>query len=150
MAFQNQGASSMGSTSRPHGRGRALCTGLTILCSTLALAEDRTPFTLEDLFDIRSVGTVTVSPDGSHTLYTRWRRPNIIRGEADGYSVAEVRLWRAAGPDPRVFDEAVGAYGFDWIDDKQLTFQSGRLADGGVTIFTVDFAQGGFDQVIKA
>ena len=97
-----------------------------------------TPFTIEDLFDVSSVGTVSVAPDAVHTVYTRWRRPNIIRGEQDGGAVSETRVWMQDGTNRLVLDERVGAYSFDWMSDNELTFRSGRLEDGGSTIFGID------------
>ncbi|MED5547774.1 MAG: S9 family peptidase [Pseudomonadota bacterium] len=101
-------------------------------------APERAPFTIEDLFDVSSVGTVSVAPDAAHTVYTRWRRPNIIRSEQDGGAASETRVWMRDGTNRLVLDERVGAYSFDWMSDSQLTFRSGRLEDGGSTIFGID------------
>ncbi|WP_255553990.1 S9 family peptidase [Sphingomicrobium clamense] len=49
--------------------------------ATPALAD---PLTSEDLFRIKSVGSVAVSPDGSRVAYQVGGRPNIIEGEENG------------------------------------------------------------------
>ena len=100
----------------------AIPTLLAAALGALAPAAAQEPMRIEDLFDVRSVGGVAVSPDGRTVAYTLSRMRNLAEGEADGPAMREVRI--ARGPDANTLfvPEAVGASGVSFLDDATLLY----------------------------
>ena len=79
---------------------RPLFTGALGVAAAVALGAPsfaQEPLTLEDLFEIRQVSGVDISPDGEQVAFTLSVPRNVVAGEEDGAPRAE--LYVASGPD---------------------------------------------------
>ncbi|RFB04623.1 S9 family peptidase [Parvularcula marina] len=119
-----------------------------------AHAAAETPLTPEDMFKVRHVGSVTMSPDGSHVAYTLSRMPDILNGEDNGSSSSEVLIATAAGQSRIYLSADVGAYSLGWKDETTLTYLASD--DGKTALFTLDITGGApqklfsFDESIRS
>ena len=65
--------------------------------ASLAATAQARPMTPEDVAKLESVGTISVSPDGSRVAYTTARLPDITDGEKNGTTTQQLGM--AYGPD---------------------------------------------------
>lgn len=94
----------------------------TAALSALAPASAQDAMTIDDLFEVRSVSGAVMSPDGKTVAYGVSRMRNVAEGEADGTSLREVRVTRAAGEDRLFIGEDVRASGLGFLDDDTLLY----------------------------
>ncbi|KLE32282.1 hypothetical protein AAW01_10720 [Aurantiacibacter gangjinensis] len=97
-----------------------LATALT-LPATPALAQR--VMTPEDVARVESTGTIEISSDGSHVIYTRAHKPDVTRGEENGTTSQQLML--AEGPmDVEAYlpeDMRISGIGFT-PDNSMITF----------------------------
>ena len=91
-----------------------------------ALAQD--PMTIDDLFKVKTVGQVAVSPDGGTVAYTLSRMRNVAAGEENGTAISEVRVTRGPGEDTLFVTEETGASSLAFAGDDTLLYAA---RDGG-------------------
>ncbi|MGY6627586.1 MAG: S9 family peptidase [Oceanicaulis sp.] len=125
---------------------------LPILRSALALlaaamlsagAAAQAPLTIEDLFQIRQVGAVAISPDGARAAYTVTVPRDVPGGASDG--VPHVELHIATGPDvSRAYVAGEGRVSaIAWTPDGQgVTFLANRSGDSATALYRIDTAGG--------
>lgn len=109
---------------------------LLLTCSTVVLHAQR-PMTINDIMDLRNVGTVAMSPDGSRVLYTvsAWEHPaakDTSKGDRHDMR-SHVWLVRADGGEARqlTFGER-GESGVQWSPDgRYISFVTARGAGTG-------------------
>ncbi|MEO1251948.1 MAG: S9 family peptidase [Pseudomonadota bacterium] len=80
------------------------------------------PMTVEDLFAVERVGSVTLSPDGKAVAYALSQMPDVVAGEENGSATAALRI--AFGPaDDRVYAPATMSPGNpQWRSAGTLAF----------------------------
>lgn len=125
---------------------------LPILRSALALlaaalltagASAQSPLTIEDLFQIRQVGAVAISPDGQSAAYTVTVPRDVPGGAADG--LPDIELHIATGPDrSRAYVSGEGRISaIAWTPDGQgVTFLANRTGDSSMALYRIDIAGG--------
>lgn len=125
---------------------------LPILRSALALlaaamlsagAAAQSPLTIEDLFQIRQVGAVAISPDGQSVAYTVTVPRDVPGGASDG--VTHVELHIASGADQsRAYVAGEGRVAsIAWTPDGQgVTFLANRAGDSATALYRIDIAGG--------
>ena len=91
-----------------------------------AMAQD--PMTIDDLFKVKTVGQVAVSPDGGTVAYTLSRMRNVAAGEENGTAISEVRVTRGPGEDTLFVTEETGASSLAFAGDDTLLYAA---RDGG-------------------
>ena len=125
--------------------------GFALLAGT-ALASQaaaETPFTPEDVMKLKNVGSIAMSPDGSHVAYTLSRTRDILGGEENGSSKSEVRIATAAGESTVYLSESMGAYGIDWLDETTLTFLAKGPEDDNTALYSVNVGGGAPEKVFS-
>ncbi|WP_375550111.1 S9 family peptidase [Oceanicaulis alexandrii] len=121
--------------------------GFAAACALGAQAQAQDPLTLEDLFEIRQVSGIDISPNGDHVAFTVSTPRNVVAGEDDG--TPSSALFIASGPDAaRPFITEGGAGGVEWTPDGDaLTFLARRDGDSGSALYEIA-ADGGEAQRI--
>ena len=121
--------------------------GFAAACALGAQAQAQDPLTLEDLFEIRQVSGIDISPDGDHVAFTVSTPRNVVAGEDDG--TPQSALYIASGPDAaRPFITEGGAGAVEWTPDGEaLTFLARRDGDSATSLYEIA-ADGGEAQRI--
>ncbi|WP_421856766.1 S9 family peptidase [Oceanicaulis sp.] len=111
--------------------------GFAAACALGAQTQAQDPLTLEDLFEIRQVSGIDISPDGDHVAFTVSTPRNVVAGEDDG--TPQSALFIASGPDAaRPFITEGGAGGVEWTPDGDaLTFLARRDGDSGSALYEI-------------
>lgn len=111
--------------------------GFAAACALGAQGQAQDPMTLEDLFEIRQVAGIDISPDGDHVAFTLSTPRNVVAGEDDG--TPQSALYIASGPDaarPFITEGGVGAVG--WMPDGDaLTFLARRDDDSNTALYEI-------------
>ena len=120
---------------------RPLFTGALGFAAAVALGaqtQAQEPLTLEDLFEIRQVSGVDISPDGEQVAFTLSVPRNVVEGEDDGTPKTE--LYVASGPDAARLYVSGESYiaGADWSPDGDaITFLTHRDGDTGSALYEI-------------
>ena len=120
---------------------RPLFTGALGLAAAVALGAPslaQEPLTLEDLFEIRQVSGIDISPDGEQVAFTLSIPRNVVAGEDDGTPQSE--LYIASGPDAARLYVSGESYigGADWSPDGDaITFLTNRDGDTGSALYQI-------------
>ncbi|WP_036766500.1 alpha/beta hydrolase family protein [Parvularcula oceani] len=96
----------------------------TALTAAPAFAQE--PMEIDDLFKVRAVGDIAVSPDGGSVAYALHRMPDILSGEENGTALTQWRVARGPGSDRLYVSEETGAGSVSFLDDETLLY----LAEG--------------------
>ena len=111
--------------------------GFAAACALGAQTQAQEPLTLEDLFEIRQVSGIDISPDGDHVAFTVSTPRNVVAGEEDG--TPQSALFIASGPDAaRPFITEGGVGGVEWTPNGDaLTFLARRDGDSGSALYEI-------------
>jgi dipeptidyl aminopeptidase/acylaminoacyl peptidase len=112
--------------------------GLVAACALTGAASAQDPLTLEDLFEIRSVGAIALSPDGDQVAYTLSVPRNVIAGDEDGTGDVELHIASRVNT-TRGFITGEGRLGsIAWRPDGgAVTFLASRSGDSGTTLYEI-------------
>lgn len=123
-------------------RRSAVSAALLLASASIAAQAQARPMTAEDVAKLESVGTVTVSPDGSRIAYTTAALPDVTGGEKNGSTKQQLNL-AYAPMNAREFlpaDISVSGVSFSpdgrtisfiWTDDDDDRAVWGIPVDGG-------------------
>jgi dipeptidyl aminopeptidase/acylaminoacyl peptidase len=120
---------------------RSLFTGALGFAAAVALGAPsfaQAPLTLEDLFEIRQVSDIDISPDGEQVAFTLSIPRNVVAGESDGTPKTE--LYVASGPDAARLYVSGESYisGADWSPNgDSLTYLTHREGDTGSALYEI-------------
>lgn len=114
----------------------AACVASLALVSAPALAQDA--LTLEDLFEIRSVGAIAVSPDGADVAFTVSVPRNVVAGAEDGTPDTELHIATGANQTRAYISGEGRVWGVNWAPDgERVTFLTRREGDSGTTLYEI-------------
>ena len=107
-----------------------------ILALGAASAEAQRPLEIEDLFDLRQVGTAVVQPGGDHVAYVLVEPRDVVEGADDG--TPRTSLYVTSGPDRgRLYVEHQSFGGLEWQGEDRLTFLSRGEDDEATSLYEI-------------
>ncbi|TRO97063.1 S9 family peptidase [Glycocaulis profundi] len=92
-----------------------------------AMAQDERPFTIDDLYQLRSVGAVVISPDGERVAYTVSTPRDIPGGADDGVPFSHVWVADAAFSGEALVDGDTSVSALSWRADSQALYGLGAF-----------------------
>jgi len=116
----------------------SLLASVAALCALSLPAVAQDALTLEDLFEIRQVGSVVIAPDGEAVAYTLSVPRNVVEGAEDG--TPDTELYIATGSDEaRAYITGEGAvWGVEWTPQgESLSFLTRRDGDQGTALYEI-------------
>ena len=111
-----------------------MITALVLLTAALALADEKKPMTIDDLFSFDRVGSPALSPDGKWVAFT------VTKVDREGgRNKTNIYLVPAEGGEPRQLTNSGGDYSPLWSPcGKYIAFISGRGGSGQIWLINVD------------
>lgn len=124
--------------------------GLAALAALSAPGQAQDALTLEDLFEIRQVGAIALSPDGDDVAFTVSVPRNVVAGEADGSGDVELYIATGAG-EARPYITGEGrVWGVSWAPDGDAVhFLTRRDGDSGTTLYAIPVGGGEASRVFS-
>ncbi len=103
----------------------------------------QSPLTLEDLFQIRQVGAVAISPDGRSAAYTVTVPRDVPGGASDGIPNIELHIATGDGQSRAYVAGEGRVASIAWTPDGQgVTFLANRTGDSATALYRIDIAGG--------
>ena len=111
---------------------------LAAVCALSAPVLAQDALTLEDLFEIRQVGSIAISPDGEEVAFTVSVPRNVVAGEADGTPNSELWITEGEG-EARPYITGEGRVGaINWRPQAEaVTFLARRDGDSATTLYEI-------------
>ena len=105
------------------------------------------PMEIADLFEIRSVRSAEIAPDGSRIAYTVRDPRNVVAGEEDG--APDTELWVASGPGAaRAFVADGPVSDIDWRPgSRTVSFLSEREGDAAAALYGISLFGGEAERI---
>ncbi|MHA6288305.1 S9 family peptidase [Maricaulis sp. CAU 1757] len=120
-----------------------IATGAALAVTLPAWAQDERPLEIADLFELQSVSSAEISPDGARVAYTVSTPRNVVEGEDDGTSMRELFIAGAANEGTRFIgsEHSIGSVGWHPAGHA-VTFLSRRGDDDHTALYEIGLGGG--------
>ena len=112
-----------------------------VICTAPALAQQ--PMTIDDLFQLQSVRSAAISPDGRAVAYTVRDPRDITAGEDNGGADTHLWLYEIGGEARPFVTGDISVSGVAWRPGEEtVTFRARRDGDDATALYEIDPAGG--------